>query len=138
MGPIRRFKNCINLGEEFRSEKDKSVKMLIQGNRHVAKLMQGNHVKKEDFEEEGYLHYIKERIAKSDKVLRNFELFCFFGAEVDVTILRPRHYLTFSNYIRQMCDLPMIYCCDNATSCPLWKQINVYNENLKKMSANKC
>jgi hypothetical protein len=69
-------------------------------------------------------------------VLNNVELFCFFGAEVDVTILRPRHYLTFSNYIRQMCDLPMIYCCD-LVQCPLNKQIHVYNENLEKKCANK-
>lgn len=132
MDLFKNVRNCINLGQEFRDERDQSVKMLLQGNRHVANLMQCNFVTKEDFEEDGHLHYIKKRLETHSEVFCNIELFCLFGGKIDVCILRPRHYLMLTNYIRQLCDLPMMYCCDNANVCSLRNQIHVYNEQLIK------
>ena len=133
MEPNTSLRNCIQLAKEFRTETNQSVRELIDGNRHIENLMGGNFVTEKEFEEEGYLHYIKQRMEANPGVLRNIDFFVFFGSKIDICILKPRHYLMLTNYICKLAKLPMINCCHDTEKCLSRRQIDAFNLNLRKM-----
>jgi hypothetical protein len=123
----KKFNNCIKLAEYFMTETNQSIKNLLDENQEIENLMAANYVVKSDFEKDGNLHFIKERLEKDkDNLIMNRELFSMFGAKVNICMLKDRHYLTLTNYVLQLCELPMIYCCDNR-KCLLRHQIKSYN-----------
>lgn len=122
----RKFNNCIKLSEQFIEENNKTIRKLIDENQEIENLILANFVIKRDFERDGFCFFIKERLAKETSLITNIELFCIFGSKINVCILKPRHYLTLTNYVRELAKLPMIECC-NEKQCILRKQIYFYN-----------
>jgi hypothetical protein len=127
----KKFKNCIKLAESFMIETNQTIKNLLDENQEIENLMAANYVVKSDFEKDGSLHFIKERLENDkDNLIMNRELFSMFGAKINICMLKDRHYLTLTNYILQLCDLPMMYCCDEK-KCLLRNQIKTYNVSIE-------
>lgn len=128
----RKFFNCIKLSEQFMSETNQSIRKLIKENIEIEKLISSNFVLKNDFEKDGIYYFIKERLSNDSALIRNTELFSIFGSKINVCMLKHRHYLILTNYIRELSDLPMIYCCnDDKKECLLRLQIDLYNKRLE-------
>jgi hypothetical protein len=109
------------------NETNQSIKNLLDENQEIENLMAANYVIKSDFEKDGNLNFIKIRLENDkDNLITNRELFSMFGAKINICMLKDRHYLTLTNYVLQLCELPLIYCCDNK-KCLLRQQIKQSN-----------
>lgn len=129
----KRFYNCFNLANELMIETAETAMDLIRQNLEVENVCFLGYVSENDFIKGGDYEYLKQSLENSHRTLTNMEICVIFGGAINLYSLKPRHYINLTNYVRELCKLPMIDClCGKSREeCSLKNQIVTYNEKLE-------
>lgn len=132
---MRKFEACIGMIDVFLKCDAQTIFDLSRENQAIEDLFFHQYVVKEDFADGGDYNFLKKTLEDDDtKLLNLFEIIMIFGEGIDIKTIKPRHFINITNYVRELCDFPMVscFCGKSRQQCLLKDQIETYNDQLLK------